>query len=445
MFYDRKVLRFGSLLFALGTGLVFTLFIVVTATNAAPLLDAPWEPNVKVNDEATGVADQGAPALAASKVTSDVFAVWEDWRNDDVDIRFARSADAGVTWGASVRVNHDAGQLWQSEPDIAVNTAGVLHVVWHDARLGDDDVYYARSVDGGQTWSTEVRVNDVYTGSQNAPAIAALGDTLCVVWVDGRVSYNRDVYVDCSSDGGLTWGTDTRVNDDTGSYSHYGPDIALGTGALPHVVWYDNRNANWDIFYTHLSVTGAWLPNVLLNDASSGSQYHPAIAADGNTIHALWTDLSSGSGFVTGEMSTDGGVTWNDDWQISATDQVENPDVTIDGQGTAWATWTVYSDTTYRLYADRYGLDGWTAGDMLITETVDYLYTPAIAAGATRVYVAWQHYFADSDSDILLAIWDGIAWGDAIQVNDEGDAHQEYPAIDIGSTGTLYAAWADYR
>ncbi|MGC9397433.1 MAG: exo-alpha-sialidase [Anaerolineae bacterium] len=432
-------------MFALVIGFAVTFFITVMAAHGAPLLDAPWGPNVKVNDDTPGVADQDTPALAASKVTSDVFTVWLDWRNGDADVHFARSADGGMTWGVSVRVNYDVGGFSQSAPDIAVNAAGVLHVVWSDSRTGDEDVYYSRSTDDGQTWSTEIRVSDFYTGSQNSPAIAALGDAVCIVWADGRVAYNRDVYVDCSADGGLTWGTDTRINDDVGTFSHYGPDIALGTGALPHVVWYDNRNANWDIYYTHLSVAGGWAANVRLNDVSTGSQYHPALAADGDTLHALWTDLGSGSAYVTGDMSLDGGITWGDDWQVSTTDQAENPDVVIDGQGTAWATWKVYSDTTYRLYADSYGINGWSTDDMLITETVDYLYVPAMAAGAARVYVAWQQFLPDEDYDILLSIWDGVAWSDAIQINDEGDARQAYPAIGIGSTGSLYAVWADYR
>jgi hypothetical protein len=177
MLYNRKLLRFGSLLFALVLGFAITFFVAVTVAHGAPLLDAPWEPNVKVNDDATGVADQGAPALAASKTTSDVFAVWQDYRNDDADIYFARSVDGGSTWGASVRVNHDAAGYWQFEPDIAIDAAGIVHVVWSDSRAGDDDIYYARSADGGQTWSAEVRVSDVLTGSQYAPAIAVQGNT----------------------------------------------------------------------------------------------------------------------------------------------------------------------------------------------------------------------------------------------------------------------------
>ncbi|MBN2391444.1 MAG: exo-alpha-sialidase, partial [Anaerolineae bacterium] len=446
MVHNRKILRSVVLSLALFVGIIAALFVVVATTRAAPLLDPPWEPNVKVNDDATGVANQEAPALAASKTTSDVFAVWLDNRNYDADVYFSRSVDGGVTWDASVRVNHDTDQLWQSEPDIAVNATGVLHVVWADSRAGDYDVYYTRSTDGGQTWSAEIRVSDFYTGSQNSPAVAALGDKVCIVWVDGRVAYNREVYVDCSTNGGLTWGTDTRVNDDIGgSFYHYAPDIALDTAGYPHVVWYDSRNENWDIFYTRLQVTGAWSPNARLNDATTGTQQYPAIAVHGDTVHALWIDYASGSGYVAGDVSENGGATWGVDWQVSTTDHAQSTAVTMDGQGTAWATWDVYSDTTCRLYADSYGPNGWSPDDMLITETVDYLYGPAMAAGATRVYAARSQFLAGEDYEILLSIWDGMVWEDAIQINDEGDARQDYPAIGIGSTGRLYAAWADYR
>jgi len=310
------------------------MLLFITTTRAAPLLDAPWGPNVKVNDDAIGVVDQGAPALAASKTTSDVFAIWQDWRNDDADVYFARSIDGGQTWGASARVNHDAAGYWQSAPDIAVNVAGVLHAVWSDSRAGDDDIYYTRSTDGGQTWSAEMRVNDIFTGSQYSPAIAALGDAVCIVWVDGRVASNRDVYVDCSADGGLTWGVDTRVNNDTGAYSHYVPDIALGTAGRIHAVWYDNRNGSWDVYHAYFAPTGGWI-NTRLNDTTTSSQYYPSVTAYGDTVHVVWIDYSSGSGYVIGDVSVNGGVTWGTDWQVSATDHADSPGVSVDGQGTA--------------------------------------------------------------------------------------------------------------
>lgn len=414
------------------------MLLFVTATRAAPLLDAPWEPNVKVNDDVPGSANQTTPALAASKTTNDVFALWQDSRNDDGDIYFAHSPDGGQTWKVSTRVNHDAPGLGQSSPDIALDGSGVLHAVWVDSRAGTEDIYYSRSADNGATWSTEVRLNDVPTGTQKSPAIAALGNKVCVVWEDGRVAYARGIYVDCSTNGGQTWGTDARVNNDDGEFYHYAPDIALGADGRVHIVWYDNRSGNWDIYYTYLSAAGT--SNVRLNDGTAGMQSYPAIAASGNTVQVVWADSSSG--LVIGDVSTDGGATWGKDKRVSEVNGIMEPDVTFDGQGTAWAIWRVPT-TTYRVYADRYGVNGWSA-DMLVYTSTEFLQSPAIAAGEERVYVAWEHYF-ETDVDVLLAIWDGREWTGPVQINDEGDALQASPAIAIGSTGRLYAAWADRR
>jgi len=414
------------------------MLLFVTATRAAPLLDAPWEPNVKVNDDVPGSANQTTPALAASKTTDDVFALWQDSRNDDGDIYFAHSPDGGQTWKVSTRVNHDAPGLGQSSPDIALDGSGVLHAVWVDSRAGTEDIYYSRSADNGATWSTEVRLNDVLTGTQKSPAIAALGNKVCVVWEDGRVAYARGIYVDCSTNGGQTWGTDARVNHDDGEFYHYAPDIALGADGRVHIVWYDNRSGNWDIYYTYLSAVGT--SDVRLNDGTAGMQPYPAIAASGNTVQVVWADSSSG--LVIGDVSTDGGVTWGKDQGVSEVNGTMEPDVTFDGQGTAWATWRVPT-TTYRVYADWYGVNGWSA-DMLVYTSTEFLQSPAIAAGEKRVYVAWEHYF-ETDVDVLLAIWDGREWTGPVQINDEGDALQASPAIAIGSTGRLYAAWADRR
>ena len=445
---DRQYSRLLKISLALFLALVGGLLMTVTAIWASPLADAPWNPNVQVNDDVLGGADQSNPALAASKTTNDVYALWEDLRNGDMDIYAAHSTDGGVTWGAGVRVNHDSTEVWRSSPDIALNAAGVLHAVWGDSREGTSDVYYARSTDQGQTWSTEIRINDVATGSQSNPAIAVSGDQVCVAWQDDRTTaWNPDIYVDCSSDGGLAWGVDSRASDGVaGTYDHYVPDIAIGSSSRVHVVWYDNRNGNWDIYYAHSAAVAPWTANVKLNvDTTATSQFNPAIAADGLNVHAIWSDSRSGSAYVYGTLSTDGGDTWSRaNAQVSALGGINDPAVTITGQGTAWATWRVFSGT-YRLHADSYGLNGWNPTDQVVIDSADYKQYTAIAAGASRVYAAWQNYAPDNDTDILLSIWNGASWSAPVQVNDEGDARQVRPDIAIGSTGTLYAAWVDYR
>ena len=90
---------------------------------------------------------------------------------DGADVFFTRSADGGATWSAPVRVNSDPGDNDQFFPDIAVNAAGVIEVVWYDQRLDPAnfamDIYHAQSVDGGLSFGANQRV----TMSSSIPAV----------------------------------------------------------------------------------------------------------------------------------------------------------------------------------------------------------------------------------------------------------------------------------
>src|SRR2546428_5175461 len=102
-------------------------------------------------------------------------------------VYFAKSANGGASFSANVRVN-DVVTNSQSEPHIAVDPVNphLVHVVWTDSRspITGPDIYYANSTDGGLSFNPSVRVNDdVMSAEQGQPAIA--------------VAPNRDVYVVC--------------------------------------------------------------------------------------------------------------------------------------------------------------------------------------------------------------------------------------------------------
>lgn len=106
------------------------------------------------------------------------------------NIYVVASHDGGKTWDTPVRVNDDALPNGMANPDnyqfmpaISVSPGGVIDVQWFDTRLqgtaptpgdaqtvgsqtpaGTDhlriDQYYSYSLDGGKTWSTNLRVRD---------------------------------------------------------------------------------------------------------------------------------------------------------------------------------------------------------------------------------------------------------------------------------------------
>src|SRR5207247_2915041 len=83
------------------------------------------------------------------------------------DVFVARSIDQGASWSAPVRVNDDRPGNDQVMPWVSVNADGTVESFWYDYRtwagMHNVDVNAARSVDGGQTFGPNLRVTTAPT------------------------------------------------------------------------------------------------------------------------------------------------------------------------------------------------------------------------------------------------------------------------------------------
>ena len=83
---------------------------------------------------------------------------------DEGDIFFTKSTDGGVNWAQPFRVNDDTTTYDQMHPAIAVKPDGTIDLIWYDKRnsTNDDawDVYFANSIDGGNTFGSNLLVTD---------------------------------------------------------------------------------------------------------------------------------------------------------------------------------------------------------------------------------------------------------------------------------------------
>ena len=113
------------------------------------------------------------------------------------------------------------------------------------------------AVNSNAQWQPDFRLTTnpsaSYLSYNNAHCLAADGDNLHVVWWDGR-DLDREIYYNRSTDNGLTWHQDTRLTNSSG-WSEY-PSIAV-SGSIVHIVWMDDRDES---FYTKFF-------NKLLTDA----------------------------------------------------------------------------------------------------------------------------------------------------------------------------------
>jgi RHS repeat-associated protein len=148
-----------------------------------------WSASVKVNDDGTGKR-QYDPALAIS-TTGELIAAWYDQRGGGTKrhIYSARLLANGSIWSANLKVTSDASAV-KAEPEVAIGADGTTYAVWRDHRSGNADVWFATLPLGGSAWSANTKVSDdPGTAAITAPDIGVdTAGNLLVVWSDSRTS-----------------------------------------------------------------------------------------------------------------------------------------------------------------------------------------------------------------------------------------------------------------
>ena len=263
------------------------------------------------------------PSISAS--ASDVHVCWGDERDGALEIYYKRSTDGGMSWGADTRLTYAAA--YSSYPSTAVS-GPIVHAAWEDARDGDLEIYYKRSTDGGTSWGADTRLTNSVGGSEN-PSIAVSGTVVHVVWNDDRDG-NNETYYKRSTDGGVTWGADTRLTNDRADGSRSALFVA---GPEVHVVWYDERDGNREIYYKRSTDAGvSWGADTRLTIDLAPSN-NPTVSVSGPIVHLVWHDERDGNKEVYYKRSTDGGLNWGADTRITnAAGTSGRPSVSVSGQ-----------------------------------------------------------------------------------------------------------------
>jgi len=241
-----------------------------------------WEADKRLT---TNISDSWNPSIAING--SDLCVVWEDERQGNSEIYCKNSVDAGVNWGPDTRLTNNPADSWN--PSVSVS-GSVVHAIWYDYRDGNWEIYYKRSANKGVSWDADVRMTN-NTHVSRYPCIAASGQDVHAVWHDDRDG-NYETYYKHSSDGGLTWGTDTRLTNAT-EISMY-PSITV-SGSVAHVVWFDMRDGNYEIYYTRSTDGGInWDADTRITNDLAFS-FYPSVAVSGNTVHVVWQDMRDGN------------------------------------------------------------------------------------------------------------------------------------------------------
>ena len=118
--------------------------------------------------------------------------------NNGTDVMFARSTDGGLTFSAPHRINDDPinHNKWHWFGTFSVAPNGRLDAVWYDTRNAsnntDSELFYSWSTDGGVTWAPNVQVSNSFNPFEGYPNQSKIGDYITIVSdnTGGNVAYS---------------------------------------------------------------------------------------------------------------------------------------------------------------------------------------------------------------------------------------------------------------
>ena len=336
-----------------------------------------------------------------------------------------------IAFRANVCVNQDAGTAEQDWPSIAVDRSGTLHVLWADDRSGHFDIWYTRSEDGGMVWSEENKVSDDIVADADSfepDVVVDSAGNLHTVWCDNR-NGDYDIYYSHLISGTTTWSPNVRVDDGPAGVSQLRATLAVAQSGTIHAVWADWRAGHRDVRHATSDDHGAtWSPSVKVNDDGGNSQQtNPRIGLDRTGhAHAVWGDTRNGNEDIYAAKRDASTGTWSPNVKVN--DDLGEasqymPDVAVHGSGTAHAVWFDYRNWESDIYHARLisGTTTWTQNTIVNNPAVANKQRARVAAHVSgAVHTVWYDRRYGS-YDIFYARLDGggSTWGDDVKVNDD--------------------------
>jgi hypothetical protein len=184
-----------------------------------------------------------------------------------VNLYIAKSADTGKTWSPTLldvsaeapgcKGEECAEGYLGAQVALASDADGTLYALWSagSTALEAQRIYFSSSTDGGGNWLPRVSVSTAEPGVEHAfPAVVAgNGGDVRIAWMDKRNSPYWNTYYRSSSNGGVTWGDETRISGYAPGYRYIAQQgfrfpfgdyfgLAIDNRGDTHVVWGEGLN-----------------------------------------------------------------------------------------------------------------------------------------------------------------------------------------------------------
>lgn len=301
-------------------------------------------------------------------------------RVENGQIRLGASTNMGKSFGAPVTVNAEPERIaadGENRPKLGFGTGNEIYLSW--TRSGDQpfsgDVRFARSLDGGRTFSAPVTVNDDRAPvSHRFDALTVTPDgRIHLLWLDKRDSSAAQksgekypgisLYHAVSTDRGASFGANRKRADHTceccrialaldtdgtpvalwrhvfganirdhallrldekqalrrvsheqwavDACPHHGPALAIGADGHYHLAWFSGAPDKTGLYYARSGDRGLTTTTPLRIGNPDRQAGRAALLALGRQVVLAWKEFDGQAAVVRVMRSTDGGLHWS--------------------------------------------------------------------------------------------------------------------------------------
>lgn len=315
----------------------------------------------------------------------EVYVAWHDNDPGNQDIFFAKSLNNGKTYSTPINVTENTGN--SSFVDIAVADNGVIFLVWADNTEGDSDIYLSFSRDDGDSFVSPINITN--------SSVNSIGSKLAL---DSR----GRAYVLWSEDNQVTLGRMDRVNVMTvlaelgeGNSANIGIDSRDLVSVSYQSVDDDGIK---QVFFTQSFDRGLTFAPPRSVSQSSLSPTSPTLGvSDDGNIYVIWSDIpdEESNTDLYWVVSTDAGRNFTDPSNLTNNTGVSVfSDVYVDVNGIVHVTW---NDTTPGNYETMYSYSADQGGSFSEPQNI----TPS-ELGSLKAQIAadgdgWVHITSDDN------------------------------------------------
>jgi hypothetical protein len=314
-----------------------------------------------------------------------------------------------------------------------------VYVFWIDLIIGNDEIYFKKSTDGGASFGETINLSNDAGDSYNYQVNIPTNDFMFIVWQDETQGVNgtSEIYFKKSTDGGASFADTINLSNNTGDSTD--PYLASSNDMNIYVVWRDNSAGTEQIYFKRSTDGGASFETGLSeqltlsnNTAKSQDAIEPQVASDKSNVYAVWSqgDFDSNLTDIFFKKSTDGGASFGETINLSNSFNTHStlPSLTLLNDG--------------EIYYRR-STDGGASFDETVNlsnDTGDSV-RPELRVSAPNLFIVWQNQAVKGDDIYFKGSTDGGAsFGDTINIsNNKGNSME--PEFSVTNASNVFIVW----